>query len=267
MEHTLPRALTYLLIHILTSRRWICSAFVQGFQRREASTPSPLPCSSTKTCLPALSPEPENSRFGRRDYWNEFYEKEQNFSWYAGWDELAPFLQDFISDRDAAVLLPGVGNDATLVDMYTKGGYRNLTAMDYAPEAIERCREMLEATTTYDVDLVVADARNLRGVFENEQFTAVFEKGTLDAIFLSGGQDKDLARKNMNLAIAELSRCVKPGGIFLSIAGVVTDAIQESFDQQLDQWECLVDKNVLYTSDEGYTSNNIDGNLLVWRKR
>ncbi|KAL3910866.1 MAG: hypothetical protein SGARI_001922 [Bacillariaceae sp.] len=131
--------------------------------------------------------------------------------------------------------------------MYTSGGYSNLTAMDYAPEAIERCREMLEAadTETSSIRLAVADARDLSSVFSDEEFDAVFEKGTLDAIFLSGGQDKKLALQNMNQAISEL----------------------DSFDQLPEQWECLVDKDDLYTSEDGFTSNNIDGTLLVWRKR
>lgn len=40
------------------------------------------------------------------------------------------------------MLIPGVGNDAAVVDMFDDG-YLDLTAMDYAPEGIERCRELL----------------------------------------------------------------------------------------------------------------------------
>ncbi|KAG7351222.1 methyltransferase domain containing protein [Nitzschia inconspicua] len=221
----------------------------------------------------AMLPDPQNSRFGRQDYWNEFYQQEQTFSWYATWDEMEPFVKDFVPDTSSSVLLPGVGNDATLVKMF-EAGYVNLTAMDYAPEAIARCREMLEAsheTTTgmgwLDcVSLVVANARNLNGVFEAEQFDAVFEKGTLDAIFLSGGQDKVLAYQYMNQSITELSRCVKPGGVFLSVAAVVTDFIQESFQGRQNEWKCLVHKDEIYMSNEGFTSNNIDGTLTVWEK-
>jgi hypothetical protein len=218
----------------------------------------------------AIPEEPDNTKFGRQDYWNEIYETQPNFSWYAGWEELQPFVDEFLNRNDH-VLIPGVGNDATLVDMYDDG-YSHLTALDYAPEGIERCREMLgEGRTRNDsnksgVDLVVADARDLSDVFNDHVFDAVIEKGTLDAIFLSGGQDKDQAVVNLNMAISELGRCIKPGGIWMSVAAVVDDQIQASFDARPD-WECLVEKGTLFITEDGFTSNNIDGTLLVWRKQ
>jgi SAM-dependent methyltransferase len=242
-----------------------------------------LKCSKTTTTTIIIPDDPENSTFGRQDYWNQVYEKQSNFSWYAGWEELQPFVDEFLGDhqkKDARVLIPGVGNDATLVDMYDDG-YLYLTAMDYAPEGIERSREMLgesrirkdmddgsTSSTSTGVDLVVADARDLREVFDDHVFDAVIEKGTLHTIFLSGGQDKGKAVENLNMAISELGRCIKPGGIWISIAAVVVDQIQASFDARDDDWDCLVEKESLYVTEDGYTSNNIeDGTLLVWRKR
>jgi hypothetical protein len=221
--------------------------------------------------LASLNKDPEDSQFGRQDYWNQLYEKQSNFSWYAGWEDLEPFVREFVNPDDK-VLIPGVGNDAMLVDMFD-AGYTHLTAMDYAPEGISRCREMLGQSRIrhHDdmekgVDLLVADARDLSDVFENQSFDAVFEKGTLDAIFLSGGQNKTLAVQNLNLAISELGRCVKAGGIWISIAAVVDEQIQASFDLR-PEWDCLVRKGDLFVTEDGYTSNNIDGSLLVWRRR
>eukprot|EP00429_Kryptoperidinium_foliaceum_P011008 CAMPEP_0176003274 /NCGR_PEP_ID=MMETSP0120_2-20121206/1089_1 /TAXON_ID=160619 /ORGANISM="Kryptoperidinium foliaceum, Strain CCMP 1326" /LENGTH=267 /DNA_ID=CAMNT_0017335911 /DNA_START=162 /DNA_END=965 /DNA_ORIENTATION=- len=221
-----------------------------------------------------LLQEPENSQFGRQDYWNKFYKKEANFSWYAGWEDLKPFVEEFVDPANDRILIPGVGNDAILVDMYDDG-YTKLAAMDYAAEGIERCREMLgesrlaasrDGTGMEQVELVVADARDLQGAFEKESFDAVLEKGTLDAIFLSGGHNKTLAQQNLDLSISELGGCVKPGGVWISIAGVVDDQIQASFDSR-SEWDSLVRQGDLYVTEEGFTSNNVDGSLLVWRRR
>ena len=232
--------------------------------------------------------DPERSRFGRQDYWNEFYQKEANFSWYAGWDDLEPFLNEFLGSKNDHILVPGVGNDATLVGMYD-AGYSYLTAMDYAPEGIERCREMLgpkrllfqhehqlstgkgnndDGIRGSGVDLVVADARNLQDVFDTHSFDAILEKGTLDAIFLSGGQDKEKCHLYMQLAVDELSRTVKPGGTWISVAAVAVDQIQACFlgEPYHKQWEPVVLKDDFYTTDDGYTSNNVDGTFLVFRK-
>jgi SAM-dependent methyltransferase len=231
--------------------------------------------------------QPDNSQFGRQDYWNQFYQEQAQFSWYAGWDDLQPFVQEFVAMEDS-ILIPGVGNDAQLlVDMY-QAGYTQLTAMDYASEGIARCRDMLqearilppqqEKSSSKDentkrkdsdqgVSLLVADARDLGNVFQDHSFHSILEKGTLDAIFLSGGQNKTLALENLNLAISELGRCLKPGGIWISIAAVVDAQIQSSMDSLFPEWEFLVRRNELFVTKDGYTSNNIDGSLLVWRKR
>ena len=98
------------------------------------SSSSPPISTSTTTSKAA-------SRFGRQDYWDDFYRDNSQFSWYTGWDDLEPFLREYLQTSDS-ILLPGVGNDAMLRDMYD-AGYQTLTAFDYAPEGIARCRDML----------------------------------------------------------------------------------------------------------------------------
>jgi SAM-dependent methyltransferase len=237
-----------------------------GFPHRFAG----IATSRVTTSHGAALSEPTNSKYGRQDYWNGFYEKEKQFSWYAGWGDLEPFVNEFM-DHKFHVIIPGVGNDKSLVEMYD-AGFLHLTAMDYAPEGIERCREMLGVNRIRKeeegpgVELLVADARELQDVFASHSFDAVLEKGTLDAIYLSGGGVKETADKHLDMAISELGRIVKPGGIWMSIAAVVVDQIQASFEER-SEWEPLVGKDDLYMTDDGYTSNNIDGTLLVWRKR
>jgi hypothetical protein len=71
----------------------------------------------------------------------------------------------------------------------------------------------------------------------------------------------------MDRSISELSRCVRPGGYFLSLAGVVNEQIDKAFQARQEEWSCLVRNGDLYVSKEGFTSNNLDGSFMVWQKR
>lgn len=209
----------------------------------------------------------DSPKFGRQEYWNTVYKKESNFSWYAKWEDLKPFVTEFIPSCQSSILLPGVGNDMVLIDMY-KDGYTNLTAMDYAPEAIERCQDMFQTEDDGNepkIEFRVADARDLQG-WDSCYFGGILEKGTLDAIYLSGGKNKTLATENLQFAFSELTRCLKPGGIWMSVAGVVDQEIQKLFESKNEEWTCFVGSGELYITQDGYTSNNIDGSLLVFKK-
>lgn len=211
-------------------------------------------------------------RFGSRAYWNDRYTNSSKastsgFSWYSGWDELEPFVRELIPDTDTSILLPGVGNDPLLRDLYIQGGYPHLAAFDYAPAGVACARALLKETNT--VPIVIADARDLSGVYTDNQFGAVIEKGTLDAIYLSGGMDKRLGSENLDCAVRELARVTS--GLLISITAACTDAVQESLHSILlggetGQWE-EIRNGEFYSTEDGYTSNNIDGTLFAWRRK
>ena len=104
--------------------------------------------------------EPHN-RFGNMAYWDESYRKSLGdidddggddglcintpydssstwgtFSWYCGWkDELEPFFAELVPpESDPAVLVPGIGNDACIRDMFD-AGYRRLMPSITSPMA------------------------------------------------------------------------------------------------------------------------------------
>lgn len=190
------------------------------------------------------------------------------FSWYCGWDDLQPFFSELVPDKNSRIMVPGIGNDGCIRDMFDYG-YNNLSAFDYAPEGVECAKRILGHRVQLMEDLRVADSRDL-DCYENSSFDAVFDKGTLDSIYLSGGNDKDLARKHLGMAVSELARTVKPGGIVFCITAACTNSIQKSFDENnannSDQvWEQLRDGS-LYMTEDGYTSNNVDATILVWKK-
>ena len=79
----------------------------------------------------AMTPRPSRVRcsveppqFGRLSFWEESYKASDgdSFSWYCDeWADLEPFWADLVPDRGARVLIPGVGNDPTMVDLYDAG--------------------------------------------------------------------------------------------------------------------------------------------------
>lgn len=214
--------------------------------------------------------EPDN-QFGRMAYWDESYRESlvdnSTYEWYCGWEDLAPFFIELVPlDPSPSVLVPGVGNDACIRDMFD-AEYQNLTMFDYAPEGVECVKRMFGDERLQQVeDLRVADARDLP--YDDACYDAVLEKGTLDRIYLSGGKDKDTARKHLGMAVDELARVIKPDGIVFCVTAACVDAVQQAFDdcnKRRECWEQIRDGS-LYMTDDGFTSNNIDATMLVWRR-
>ena len=211
-------------------------------------------------------PEPIDADYGRREYWNDVYATQETFSWYTGWEELEPFVRVLVPLESSHVLIPGMGNDATVVDMYDSG-YQNLTAFDYAEAGVDCAMRLLgnqrirENCSTPGVTLLLADARGLS--FKDCSFDAVLDKGTLDAIYLSGGKDKDLAAKHLDMAVSELGRVVMKGGVVVSVTAVCVDQVRKAFESS--HWETIQDGRP-YITEDGFASNNVDGTLLAWKR-
>lgn len=202
------------------------------------------------------------SVFGTKDYWDELYLGRGDFpadeyTWYFGWDTYQKIVQEHVPNRQACILLPGIGNDPILLDLLQKG-YDNLTATDYSEHAIARQRDLLSYQYSWDEDddmdgssgggttisttsdgkvqLKCMDARKMEKTWTN-RFDAVLEKGALDAIYLSGDG-------NLEATAQELKRVLKPGGILISISGVVPEELRRQVfggDEDDDSWEWLRD--------------------------
>ena len=177
------------------------------------------------------------SAFGSMEYWDDTYVGRgdlpgDEYSWYYGWEKIRPHVQPHISSssskRGDRILIPGVGNDPILLDMLS-AGYTELTAQDYSQHAIERQRDLLSHHRGGGgVSLSCGDVRKLPAEWRENPFDVIIEKGLLDAVYLSG--DGQVER-----AVRSLSRALKPGGIFVSISGVVPDDLRRRmFDYRDD---------------------------------
>jgi hypothetical protein len=203
--------------------------------------------------------------FGRQDYWEGFYDAaDADFSWYSNWDEMEPFVREW-APVEGRILLPGIGSDVGLLQALFQANYTQLDAFDYAENSIAHCQEQLAGTPLADtVNLAVADATQLVD-YADASMAVVLDKGTLDAIFLAGDSLEE-RQTTLRAAVCELQRVLQPSsGIFWSLSGICTNALRA-----LDVWEgwtvCADSTVDMVTTEDGYTSNNLDGDLLVWRK-
>jgi SAM-dependent methyltransferase len=173
------------------------------------------------------------SAFGTRHYWDDVYSGMGDFpmdeySWYYGWSHIKGHWVEHVKDTSSQILCPGIGNDPLLVDLW-KSGYHQLTAFDYSHYAIERQRDLISYASV-KVDLHHLDARTLPPEW-TQRFHAILEKGALDAIYLSGDG-------NVELAIQELERCIVPGGILLTVSGVIPPVLRRNL---FSKWTWLRD--------------------------
>mmetsp|Transcript_8275 Transcript_8275/g.17522 ORF Transcript_8275/g.17522 Transcript_8275/m.17522 type:complete len:240 (-) Transcript_8275:204-923(-) len=193
------------------------------------------------------------SQFGTKQYWEDMYAgmgdfPSDEYSWYYGWDSIKPHFVEATPDKGSKILVPGVGNDSMLLDLYGSG-YKDLTAFDYSPNAIERQEELLTYDTgaARDVKLSVEDARELpRGW--TASFDAILEKGALDAVYLSGDG-------NVERAATEFGRVLRKGGICVSISGVVPEELRRETLFPKEEWEWLRDG-----------SEDLKAGCFVWKK-
>eukprot|EP00977_Amphora_coffeiformis_P024203 scaffold15108_cov180-Amphora_coffeaeformis.AAC.79 len=287
--------LLLLVLLVVPATSWM--VLPSSIKRATATTRGGSDCGSP--CSPVLcwassssSSSPTAKPFGRQDYWESFYQErrqqgnnnndsnnietndevdaddeESSFTWYAGWNDLEPFLREFIQPEDR-ILIPGAGMDSLVLNMYD-AGYHNLTVLDYAQASMayfERRREH-RAIQTH-----VADARDLHRLFPTDDdessccFDVVLDKGTLDAISIAGETAVE-KHDNFIQATREFQRILKPGGgILWSLSGICADKLVSEDLWGDQEWEILCDGSFFTTAD-GYTSNNFDSTLLVWRKK
>lgn len=292
---------SYVAVLVSTILPILVSSFATT--RRRLPTPPTLRQQHYQFLLASNLKEPDESesKFGRMSYWDESYRREEKlktdqggsgdedenvFSWYCGWtEEMGPFFEELVPNKEAMILVPGIGNDVSIRDMFDVGGYHTIAAFDYAPEGVECAKaifgekrlktiaEKIDALSTVsdgenkekNIDEVfrVCDARDLSDDYRDNTFDAVLEKGVLDSIYLSGGKKKNKRQENLGMAVSEMKRVLKEDGIIFSVTAACESAIREAFEKDKD-WTQVRDGEFHMTED-GYTSNNVDATMLAWK--
>mmetsp|Transcript_21947 Transcript_21947/g.28419 ORF Transcript_21947/g.28419 Transcript_21947/m.28419 type:complete len:265 (-) Transcript_21947:309-1103(-) len=176
------------------------------------------------------------SCFGTKEYWDDVYMGRGDFpsdcyTWYYGWEVLGRVVERHVTNKASRMLIPGIGNDDILLDLY-KAGFNNLIGQDYSEHAVDRQYDLLsyegipmatedeENSAESPVRVLQGDVTNLPDSWTGS-FDVILEKGLLDAVYLSG-------EGNMEAAIQNFYRVLRPGGLLISVSGVVPHDFRNS---------------------------------------
>ncbi|KAG8196039.1 hypothetical protein JTE90_029008 [Oedothorax gibbosus] len=182
----------------------------------------------------------ESCELGKKEYWEEFYSIElENFGdsgdtgeiWFGkkNLERIVNWLCKNEVDKDLPILDVGCGNAMTLVSL-AKAGYTDLTGVDYAQEAIDLSKKIVEQKnlniTLETLDFLGANLDSSSALY-SKKFHIVIDKGTYDAICLDR-QNAALKRKKY---IEQVLRILSSAGFFLLFSCNWTkDELLQHFD-------------------------------------
>ncbi|XP_018532354.1 EEF1A lysine methyltransferase 4 isoform X2 [Lates calcarifer] len=156
----------------------------------------------------------DNSRYKDVDYWDERYKTEQCYDWLGSFSKFQHLLEEHVKKEDGILIL-GCGNSSMSSDMYS-AGYRSITNIDYSSVCISTMAARYNdcpGMTWHQMDV-----RQL--CFPAASFDVILEKATLDAIMVEEKSPWQVSPQTacfVHQALTEISRCLKPGGRFISV--------------------------------------------------
>lgn len=156
----------------------------------------------------------DNSRYKDVDYWDDRYKTEQCFDWLGSFSKFHHLLDQHVR-RDDSILILGCGNSSMSADMYS-AGYHSITNIDYSSVCISTMSA--RHSDCPGMSWHQMDVRELS--FADSSFDVVLEKATLDAIMVGEKSPWGVSPETacfIHKALTEVSRCLKPGGRFVSV--------------------------------------------------
>ncbi|CAG9826229.1 unnamed protein product [Diabrotica balteata] len=151
-------------------------------------------------------------QFSQKEYWDTFFKKRGNkaFEWYGEYPELSQYLHKYIKKQDN-ILITGCGNSTLGRDLYDIG-YSSITNIDISQVVIRQMLSQNEKPRS-NLKYIQMDALNM--TFDNEQFSVVLDKGTLDALM---PDDSKATIENIKKYFNEISRVLRVGGRYICVS-------------------------------------------------
>lgn len=150
--------------------------------------------------------------FSRKEYWNSFFKKRgaRAFEWYGEYPELCGLLHKYIKSKDV-ILIVGCGNSTLSSDLYDVG-YRQITNIDISHVVI---KQMQESQGKDRPEMVYKQMDALDMKFDDGSFSAVLDKGTLDALM---PDDSDESKTRIDKLLHEVDRVLRVGGRYVCVS-------------------------------------------------
>lgn len=121
----------------------------------------------------------DHEQFRQNEYWDGFFQKRggRAFEWYGEYTELCGILHKYIKIKDD-ILVVGCGNSTLSADLYNVG-YQSMVSIDLSDVAIRQMNQ-IHGQDRPGLTFVKMDVTDM--TFEENRFSCVLDKGTLDAM-------------------------------------------------------------------------------------
>ncbi|TRY74390.1 hypothetical protein TCAL_04600 [Tigriopus californicus] len=171
----------------------------------------------------------DHEQFRQSDYWDGFFQKRggRAFEWYGEYTELCGILHKYIKLKDD-ILVVGCGNSTLSADLYNVG-YQSMVSIDLSDVAIRQMNQVhgLERPGLSFVKMDVTDL-----AFEENRFSCVLDKGTLDAMMTNNDAE---VQTTIDKMFSEIERVLRLGGRYICISLLqphILDFITQWFSQR-----------------------------------
>jgi SAM-dependent methyltransferase len=174
--------------------------------RQEARAQTPLISSDCRVEAPMALPVPDDNRvYGRREYWDARFAKEESYDWLGTYADVRPLLRAALRPTDR-ILLIGCGNSTLSADLYDDG-FTQLTNIDYSAVVIDTMRaKHAEARPAMKWECM----NMLALAFDDGAFDVVLDKAAMDALCVDEGDvwnPAENVRRDVHTLCRGIHRC------------------------------------------------------------
>ncbi|KRZ26370.1 Histone acetyltransferase KAT2A, partial [Trichinella pseudospiralis] len=149
--------------------------------------------------------------FASSRYWESFFQKTgNNFEWYGEFRTFGSVLMKYLKRSDE-ILQIGCGTSC-LADSLYDNGFKNIVSIDIVKSVI---RKQMHRNRKRRPEMTFSRGDATKLEFADQSFSAVLDKGTLDAM-MSSKSDKCL--DSVNAMFAEVDRVLKTNGRYIVLS-------------------------------------------------